>query len=269
MKKLVFNLKTHALVAIFATTLLMGCQKDEEKAVKPNQPPQQSMAADFSAFSTTKSGNGNQTTLNYTFSAITVSVWNAILAVTLAVPVAAFKESFNHEAVYQKDGAWQWQYSVPVGLVNYTAKLSGQIVSTNVNWTMKLSQSGGFQDFVWFTGVSKLDASSGSWVLYKSPVENTPLVNIDWSKDANGIVNAKYTNVLPNSIDNGSYISYGAINEGSYNTFYDVFVKKENNLFKILYNSTTKEGRCQNEKIYKDLNWHCWDGTKSDVTCGN
>lgn len=81
-----------------------------------------------------------------------VTVWNTIITIGLAVPVAAFRESFNHEGVYQGNKEWAWTYDVTTPDAVYTADLHGTIKDTTVLWEMYVSRAGVFEDFLWYYG---------------------------------------------------------------------------------------------------------------------
>ena len=52
----------------------------------------------------------------------------------------------------------------------YTARLTGQIRTSDVAWKMYITKegTGGFPEFVWFEGTSKLDGTGGQWILNQS-----------------------------------------------------------------------------------------------------
>jgi len=43
---------------------------------------------------------------NWTWAATNVTIWNIVISVNLAIPVAAFKEALKHPGEYQDDGSW-------------------------------------------------------------------------------------------------------------------------------------------------------------------
>jgi len=94
-------------------------------------------------------------------------------------PVAAFVESFNHQPVQQLDGSWLWSYDVTVGRVVHTAKLFGQTVSEGFAWRMSLSKQDFYTDFEWFTGLSNLPATEGTWTLNQDPNNPNPFLSIE------------------------------------------------------------------------------------------
>ena len=94
------------------------------------------MVMDFSEFPDTSSSaliKGESTYQNWGWAALNVAVWSSVLKLTLAIPVAAYLESFNHEPVLQADCSWLWSYSVQLELMsillNYLAKLPKPVLN--------------------------------------------------------------------------------------------------------------------------------------------
>ena len=271
-------MKTSKFLSVFLATIYLtvaiftsSCKKDKGEA--PTIPPSSSFVMDFSDFKQNKSGLAIQdsTQTNAANAIVQVGVWNVILTVGLAVPVAAFLESFNHQAELDNDNWWVWSYSVPVGLKTYNASLHGKVVGQEVQWEMYLSQSGGFTDFKWFTGTSDLNGTSGQWILNESPTVPTTLLQIDWHNNVDGTADIKYMNVAPSTsthgTENGGYIMYGKTNNTPFNAFYNIFYKSQDNLVEINWNRTTKEGQIKNPKAFNDVLFHCWDSNGYDVVC--
>ena len=101
MKKLIS--KTLLLVMLLASVLI-SCKKDNKGNKEPLMPPPESMFMDFSNFQAlaNKSLTADDTTLynNWTASAVTVGIWSSIVYLNSAIPVAAFREAFNHPGVF-------------------------------------------------------------------------------------------------------------------------------------------------------------------------
>lgn len=279
MKKFTISLA----VLFLAVVLLNSCEKKDEKP--PELPPYNSMAIDFSKLSNdTKSTDGINLTdaskLNFALSAITVSYWNFILGVTLAVPVASFYKSFDTEPTYLGNKKWQWGYTVTTIGGNYNARLIGTIGQSDVTWEMYISKSGigGFEEFLWFEGTSNLDGKSGQWILNESPLEKQAVLQIDWTRTSDVVGNVKYTyiresdNGIVEQLSNGSYLNYG-LAEGDYNAFYTIHYNtrdKEANPFmnvNIEWSTTVYNGRIKAEHYYSNTDWHCWDSLGSDAVC--
>ncbi|OFX42413.1 MAG: hypothetical protein A2046_13385 [Bacteroidetes bacterium GWA2_30_7] len=276
-----------AFFAMFYLAFVMSVSscKKKEKEDPPTLPPSSSFVMDFSDFKQNKSGLALQdsttdTTLKYNFNKafIQASFWNGILSVGLAIPVAAFLESFKHQPELGDDDWWTWTYSVNVGFKTYTASLHGKIDGQQVNWEMYLSLSGGFTDFKWFTGTSDLNGTSGQWILYEKPEVPTTLLQIDWHNNSDGTADIKYMNVAPSTsvahgAENGGYIMYGKTNNTPFNAFYNIYYKSWNNLVEINWNRTTKNGQIKNSLantnvlFFNDTDFHCWDNNKYNTDC--
>jgi hypothetical protein len=259
------------------------CKKDNPKA--PTLPPKETMSTNFSVpVKTSKSGiKGDPTQVNYGVSALTAAYWNAVLGITLAVPVATFYKSFESTPKYLGDKKWQWEYSVIVVGGTYDGRLVGTVRQNDVKWEMFVSKTGvgAFAEFMWFEGTSNLDGNGGQWILYESPTVNEKVIQIDWTRTNDTIGNIKYTYVRES--DNGvaaqlslnSYINYG-LQEGDYNAFYNIHFNTRDNeanpFYDVLieWNTTQFYGHIKAGAYFSDSadpQWHCWDGNGNDVVC--
>lgn len=254
--------------------LIISCEEDKNTNPQdqaPAIPPQSTMIIDFDEFPDTTGGGmeiPNLTKKNWGWAAYNVSVWNSVLTLTLAVPVAAFVEAFNHQPVKQADGSWLWQYSVVFNEALFTAKLFGKGVTEGVEWRMLLSLQGAYTDFEWFTGFSNLPATEGTWTLNKDPESPTTFLLIDWKRDTQqGTADVKYTKVNPIVPGNESYIHYGKTNEIPYNRFYQIYGAEENRLIDIKWNYEQYFGRVKDPIYFENENWNCWDEKLDDIPC--
>lgn len=265
------NISSYLMAGVFILFLLVGsgCKKEPEE--KPSIPPESSFVMDFSGFSdasdtvTKKSKGTDSVVVKYNHwgtAFIKVAIWNVVIAVQAAVPVAAFKESFNHEAVWnKKDKLWEWTYTYAHSSGNYDAKLTGEVVGETVNWSMYISKTSGlgtFSNFLWYTGTSRFDNTSGSWTLNDRATDN-PYIQIDWHKNADGTSDIKYTNVVPNGNENGGYIKYGLVNDTAYDAFYTIYNKGLNNLVNIEWHRTKHDGRIKDPLAFGNSEWHLWN----------
>lgn len=184
--------------------------------------------------------------------------------ITLAVPVAAFKNSFNFEASFIGEATYLWTYDVPLGNDTYTANLTGQFLSsTEVEWTMKLSKDGGFTDVVWYTGVVSTDFSQANWTVYQNP---EPFLNINFSGNlSSDDFNITYTNIIPNSPNNGDYITFSVNEAAAFNRAYDV--SNNGNLLEMEWDVPAGIGRVKDPNFFNDEEYHCWDSSLMDVDC--
>lgn len=269
MKKPIKNPFIPVFIAWILLFPLVGCEKEEQNKA-PELPPESSFIIDFSDFEDeTKNLVIDDTYQNFGLAVLHVSLWNTIITLHLAVPIAAYREAFNHEPVEQADGSWLWTYTMQAGLANYTANLYGKTEGVNINWEMYISKSGpgAFDDFLWYSGESHMAGTEGTWTLYKAPAEAVPYVGIEWHNNLDGTFDITYTNIIPNGPENGGYISHGITKDLPYNAFYEIFNKGQNNLVEINWSRLTKAGHIKDPKFYNDDEFHCWDEAGIDISC--
>lgn len=261
--------------------LLTGCGSEEVAGSGPEPPdipPVSTFVMDFSDFTestslTQPSGDGAAVWLgaakeNWTFASLNVLVWNTVLTVGLAVPTASFIAAFGKTPVLHTDSTWVWSYNFFANDVLHLAELHGRVDGNQVTWSMYISKQDAFTDFLWYTGISDLDVTEGSWTLYDNPDNPTPLLGITWHRNPDeGTCDITYTNIVPEGPENGGYISYGITGNTPYDAFYDIYNKGADNHTDIEWNLTTKEGRVRDPLHFGDSEWHCWDTALEDVDC--
>ncbi|OFY66952.1 MAG: hypothetical protein A3H98_14485 [Bacteroidetes bacterium RIFCSPLOWO2_02_FULL_36_8] len=257
--------------------MTISCKKEEEKKEAPAIPPASTMQLDASSFDTTKKIMNEQINLrafpltkaNWLHAAGNVLVWNVVLTVGLAVPVASFYESFNHTASQTSDNVWEWTYGFKALNIDHTAKLRTTLQSDNtVKWEMFISKANSFTDFLWYSGTSDLANSTGTWTLNDNPTSKKALLSITWNRNTtSGTADTKYMNIVPGGVENGGYIHYGITSDATFNAYYKIFNKGKNNLTDIKWNRTTKVGQVTDSIKFKDTQWHCWDAQLNDAVC--
>ena len=261
-------------------TIVSACNSDSDgkqnSGTAPEIPQASTMVMPFDEFpenttTSTNAANGISvqplTVQNFTHAATHVAVWNALITVGLAIPVAAFLESFHHFATVRSDGTWVWAYSVNVLGSLHIVELHAKKVDQDITWELYVTRPGFYQDFNWISGVSAVDGSEGYWILRESPDSPNDLLRIDWTYDKQDDVGTiQYTNVKPNSPENGGYIAYGAdVNIQPYDAYYDIYNKGQDNLVEIQWNRSTKAGRVRNQNFFNDAEWHYWDEQLQDI----
>jgi hypothetical protein len=203
------------------------------------------------------------------FAALNVGVWNTLVFVGLAIPVASFVASFQHTPEQQPDYTWVWSYNVPIAGVQHTAELHGKYIDGGVRWEMYISKEGEYSDFQWFHGESDLPATEGLWILKNKPADPSDLLRIDWHRDiAAGTSDIRYTNIVPGGPETGGYIFYGVDPQKDLGHLYDIYNKGKDNHTEIEWNQDTQEGRVRDARFFGDSEWHCWDGDHKDTACG-
>lgn len=249
--------------------LISGCKKDEEKTA-PAIPPVSTFVMDFSGFSNADDTTGSRelaTYQNWGYSFVNVVSWNALLTVGLAVPVATFRESFNHPAVFNPDANnWTWSYNITAGNSVYGSRLTGQILGDSVAWEMHITRNPLFTDFLWYSGKSAIDQSGGYWIMVNSPQNPVNLLRIDWHRTSDNIADIRYTNIVPGGPDAGSYIFYGAV-AGDNNRFYNIYNQGSDNLTEIEWNAENRSGHVKDSFHFGNNLWHCWDAYLMDTQC--
>ncbi|MBU1318975.1 MAG: hypothetical protein KKG33_01625 [candidate division Zixibacteria bacterium] len=278
------KIRGHILLAAFAVFLMaitgafIGCGDDETVnppvVTPPDLPPQSTFVMDFDDFTqyvlwSSNAGDNTEalTKQNWGQSAVRVAFWNIALTVTLAVPVAAFVEAFQHDPMQLEDGSWQWTYSVTVG-VEHTCRLVGNVEENEVSWSMYLSKEGEFTDYLWYSGTHNLPATEGEWTVNRGHDQANPFLGIEWHRNVSTATgDLKYTNIIPGDAENGGYIYYGSTTDTDYDRFYNIYNKGQDNLAEIEWNFTDKNGHVKDENFYGDTDWHCWDTNLDDVDC--
>lgn len=261
MKKLLF-------VALLSGIILnVSCKKETETVaeIAPEIPPLSTFAMDFSNFQS--AGKTASDSTYWGLSAFEAGIWNYILYVNLAIPVASFKESFNHKAVYVSDTKeWLWTYTVQAANATYTAKLYAKVSGSDINWRMLLSQSGVYSDFEWYTGVSKTDQTSGTWSLNVGPQKKASYIDIAWSKNSTKS-EIKYTNVLAGDEGKGTYINYGLTPGTEFDAFYDIYYAKDGSTTNIIWNKANRNGKVKKPTLYGDSDYRCWGTDLANTVC--
>lgn len=272
------------LLLLTVVTLFVSCEKEPvdtpNDATAPQLPPEESFIMPFTGFENAdttgfkgkdsfeeKSGPSYG---NWFIAASNVVVWNTVIGLSTAVPVASFREAFNHQPTYAGQGVFVWAYDFKVAGKTYIAKLSGQFIDNNENikWEMKISQVGGFTDVVWYTGIVSENLKQASWTLNYNADNPQTFIGIDYELDATGkVFTLRYTNIIPGSPDKGDYIEYRVLPGQDFNRNYDVYRIQEDNLLEIEWNVPSSEGHVRNPAHFMDTDWHCWNAFKMDVDC--
>lgn len=242
-----------------------SCKKEEKNP--PALPPQSGFIMDNSDFQDGKK-SGELCIGNWGWAALNVAVWNTILTVNLAVPVASFKEAMEHTPVYNNDTqSWVWSYTVQVGNVTYFAELHGKYVSEGVRWDMYISKEGSYTDFLWYYGVSNSAGNEGYWMLKNSPELNQDYIKITWHKTSDQVADIKYENVLEGTAEKGTYIVQKIYVADDFDASYDIYTATNSNLTEIKWHRTNENGRVKDAAHFGDAVWHCWDANHIDTMC--
>jgi hypothetical protein len=256
-----------SLAFVLALTTV-GCDENEKNAA-PQLPPASTMVMDFSDFAATKSAMDTVSFQNWTYAATCATYWNIVIGVTCYIPVAAFHESFKHDAEYLGNNTWEWAYGVQTQAEIYTARLIAVLDADSVTWKMYLTKSGllGFTDFLWYEGKSANDLTGGWWMLKYRPDSAFNLLKIDWSRTTDDTeASLKYTYALPGAPENGNYIEYGIhpASDLGFNAYYYIVDMNLGQSVDIEWNRDSNVGRV---KKYGESIWSCWDENLYDMVC--
>lgn len=264
------------IISLVATTLVLvllsiSCSENKDPDTLPELPPIDALMMDFGDFIDDPANKKGLKSLNtYTnsrYSYVTVTIWNVLVTVPMIVPVAAYLESFNHTPVYLGDNSWQWSYSVSAGTDTYTARLVTKRIS-NDEFTaeMFITRVGVYENFKWFGGTVRYDRTHAEWTMYEIPPSNVEWLTIEWNRDwEQDVSDITYTIVKPGGAENGSYITFGIVDDDVYDACYTISYSQKDTY--IEWNRTTKAGRVKNEVDFGDLDWHCWNELLQDVDC--
>ncbi len=275
--------KTLIILSCFTLPLLTACEPEEEP-LEP--PPMSSMVMDFDSFPSENSttqveqlrlapesiyfSHTNSLT-NHQFATLKVFFWSTLIAVGQAVPIHVFQTALNHLPEKQDDGSWVWKYSTTFQNVKYSARLVGKVVAETVEWEMYVSKEGEFTDFKWYTGVSQIDRSGGSWVLYEDPTAPKAIFTITWGRDSSASTAfLKYLNTKE-GINNGEYIQYAKIaNTNGYDAQFSIYLINDldttlSHTEMVEWNIATRAGRVQDPNHYGDNTWYYWDESLADT----
>ena len=149
----------------------IGCS-DDEKETEPDPtfpgqtPSTATMQIDLSELN--DSGSPLAAGPCHTGSFLLVSIANGLVATALILPIATLGATVQNEPVYVGNQTWRWSASGGSGSNAWSAEFDGHLASAvSVEWTMRVSGTTlDLDDFVWYTGLSNLAASSGSWTFY-------------------------------------------------------------------------------------------------------
>jgi len=267
-------LRFKSIVSVLLAVLIIlasnNCKKDDKDEL-PVLPPVESLLMDFSFFDDgiPQDKKAVSSYNNFVYSVLNIGLFSLATTTNIAIPVAAYAEAFNHEAVYLGDNSWEWLYSVTINQATYTSKMvSNRISNEEYTLQMFVSKSGseGFQDFKWFEGTVRYDLTSANWTVYESPDVGWPVATIVWSMDwEKELYTLRYNCQKPDSDLHGAIIEYGVTDETSFDAYFDIIYPS--NTINIEWNKTTKAGHVKSLSYFADANWHCWDENLADAVC--
>jgi hypothetical protein len=249
-----------ALAFLCCVLLLAGCEKEKEE--QPILPPITAFAIDLNDFTAAGPQKSIDTMSNYHMVVGVVSYWNLLLSLSMAIPVVAYAEAFNHDAERVDNNTWQWAYTVNE---LYSARLTADVMNDSIYLTMFVTKTGAYEDAVWYTGKCDFIRTGGEWTIYDIPLDSeTPWLKITWNADYEAnTFDINYLNIKPEADYEGSYIEYGITENTDYNAFYNFYNSATNMHYDVDYNTETHVGT-----VTDGMNQLCWDEEFTNTLCG-
>jgi len=274
MRKFIFPL----LVFAFAIST-QSCEKDDSVDLvsdeQPVLPSADLFLMPFSAFedadTTGKSigaTNGRSVNIysNWIHAVSNVLVWNSVVTLNMAIPVASFGEALKHDPIHS-DGVWTWSYDFVADGNRYKTELKGKFLNEEeVQWDMYVEQENGFSKVLWYTGIVSVDRSKASWTLNRDPDAPKSYLGIEFARQDEVNASIRYTIVEEGSVEKGNYIEYRHSEiENGFDRAYDVF--RAENLLEIEWNESSLNGRVKDPKEFGADVWQCWSEELTNADC--
>jgi hypothetical protein len=273
MMKTNVNIKSISVVllSIFILFTVSSCDK-EPVDQRPELPPLESLAMDFSDFTEEPAGTKGTlvTYANFGYSYLTVAYFNVLATLVSALPVTAYTYALQQTPVYVGDKTWEWTFDFPWNFANYTATLTGaRINNEEFSMEMVIALSAAPDAGVkWFDGVVRYDHTHATWTIFKNGT--TAVLGIEWNKDfETGEADLTYTYTEPGQVETGSYISLAYLPGEVFDAAYTISLS--DGMTNIEWNLDSVEGRVKAPAHFGDNDWHCWDSQVNglvDKVCG-
>ncbi len=263
---------TFLLIAVLLTNT--SCREEQVEKIPdaPDLPPKASFVMDYKSFSTTETTNekgyANFKYSNFGYAGLNVVFWNVVLTVNLAVPVAAFSESFNHESEYLGNLEWVWSYEVTVRDQKYQAKLHAKKIDTNIEWKMYVSKEEEYKDFLWYEGTMDSAYKQIEWIIYQSPTKPSHFLTVNYLNDEkNGKKSIRYTKAEEVKTTEASYIEHGNLTDADMDRYYTIYLQDKDKLTEIEWNYANGNGHIRDKVHFKNMEWHCWNAQRLNIEC--
>lgn len=275
-------LATFALLVSFVP-LLTGCGKEPTAPTSavnaPPVPPASSMNFDFGFFDAHGAAqtyaaypNGAEQTLDRSHwinAVVRVVYLNLTVADLFETPVLALQAALSTEPKLGEDGWYVWNYTFTDSGHTVSLKLRGRVDGAIVSWRMEVSDPQAvpaMQDFLWFTGETRLQNDRGTWTFNDrrngSPV---PVAQIQWYNGAERDRSLTFRNVDAVSPDFEDALEYRVADALVSVTFTDA---SGPGTFDITWNETTGAGSLR-VPDYNNGERACWDTAQQNTVCPN
>ncbi len=250
-------------VIIFALVLILGMTSCKKKVEQPVLPPSQTMELNDNNFQ----GNTSEKVEgygNWFSAAVTGGFWSAIVKVSFAIPIYAYKHALEQTPQKVDNSTWLWQYNVQFMGINHHVKLYGSVDPNQdmVSWEMYVD------DFNWFVGENNVAATEGYWIFYSKDAQPKEKLKVEWTYDySDSTGTAKYIVVDQDANNYNSYLYYGNNLDGLYNCFFNIVNTSDTSSVEIQWNNQSRVGRIKSSKYFGDQAWHCWNESLQDCQC--
>jgi hypothetical protein len=274
------RLATLALLALFMP-VLAGCGKEPTAPVAkqdaPAVPPAASMNFDFAFFEAHGAAqlaaahpNGVDATAaksNWINAVVRVVYLNLTVADAFAPPVLALGAALNTQPVLGEDGWFTWTYAFTDKGHDVTLRLRARVDGATVTWRMHVTDpqaSPPMQDFLWFTGETRLQNDRGFWIFNdRRDGGAVAVARIDWTDAGERDRSLTFRNIDPLSADHGDALEYLVAGVQVSVTFHDESAHSD---YDITWNEQDGTGSLR-VPDYNGGERACWDEHQEDGEC--
>ncbi len=261
------------LATLFQSCIPERADQAPDGVLAPEIPPMEMYTMPTEALRTTNTdttaaSTAGNTYYNWLHAGVNLAVWSAVAYVNVAPPTAAFQRAFHEQATYVNNNTFKWEYrhSDQNGK-QYDIELTGKYIANfqEVEWKLIGSEVGGFSNFTWFTGTTKIDFSYGTYTLNKNPFNPKAYLQLSYDKTNPQETSLRFTNIEPGNA-NGQYIEYRTNLNNYLNKEFDL-QGNPGNLLEIQWNEASRDGRVKHFNRFNDNDWHCWNTDQLDIQC--
>jgi len=213
------------------------------------------------------SGGGSQAVGTHFITAgVTVALAQALATLHLAVPAVVFAAAANNTPSLEDDGRWHWRYTASNQGQLWTSHLSGAVQGNNVVWDVRVTAPQAnppLNEFVWFSGTSATDGTSGVWSFFdpQSPSTSIEVARIEWTHESEELREVVFRSTAgPHAADE---LTVSHIGNDRIVTFFDA---SENQTTEIGWDVSTREGYIFSIH-YNNGQRSCWDGDLNNTPC--
>ena len=261
-----------AAIVLAASFLFVSTSCDKGPSENsPELPPLESLMMSFSDFDAPRADvkASGEPHLNFNYAFTSLVFWSGASAITMALPVAAYGYVLEQDPVSLGENSWEWESDFQWKGISYIATLTTTRIN-NEEFSLEMliaASATPDQGVKWFDGVVRYDHTRANWTIYRDG--SIEVLEVEWTKDYElGDASLLYTYVEPALLETGSYISYEYATLEVYDASFTVSRSTGTTL--VQWNTSSKEGRVQDEAKFGDADWHCWDSLEmglADKVC--